>query len=104
MFYFGDFIKKGGGKMDEIIIVKGLSKRYGDFIALNNVNINLSKGIYAFLGLNGAGKTTFINLLTDNISRTDGEILYNGTEIKNCLLYTSPSPRDRQKSRMPSSA
>ncbi len=82
MFYFGDFIKKGGGKMDEIIIVKGLSKRYGDFIALNNVNINLNKGIYAFLGLNGAGKTTFINLLTDNISRTDGEILYNGTEIK----------------------
>ena len=43
MFYFGDFIKKGGGKMDEIIIVKGLSKRYGDFIALNNVNINLNK-------------------------------------------------------------
>lgn len=40
--------------MDEIIIVKGLSKRYGNFIALNNVNINLSKGIYAFLGLNGA--------------------------------------------------
>ncbi len=34
------------------------------------------------MGLNGAGKTTFINLLTDNISRTDGEILYNGTEIK----------------------
>ena len=53
MFGFSDFIKKGGGKMDEIIIVKGLSKRYGNFIALNNVNINLSKGIYAFLGLTG---------------------------------------------------
>ena len=29
---------------------------------------------------------------------------YNSTELEACLLYTSPSPRDRQKSRMPSSA
>ena len=32
------------------------------------------------------------------------ESLSNGAQIKSCLLYTSPSPRDRQKSRMPSSA
>ena len=32
------------------------------------------------------------------------EILVDGSEFKTCLLYTSPSPRDRQKSRMPSSA
>ena len=34
----------------------------------------------------------------------DGMILKNGGRLVNCLLYTSPSPRDRQKSRMPSSA
>ena len=61
---------------------KNLSKKYGSFEALKNVDIKLEKGIYAFLGLNGAGKTTFINLLTDNISRTSGDIFYNGTEIK----------------------
>ena len=67
---------------EAVIEVKNLSKKYGSFEALKNVDIKLEKGIYAFLGLNGAGKTTFINLLTDNISRTSGDIFYNGTEIK----------------------
>lgn len=61
--------------------IKNLTKKYGDFTALKGVNLALDKGVYGILGANGAGKSTFLNLITDNIRRTDGEILYDGREI-----------------------
>lgn len=61
--------------------IKNLTKKYGDNIVLNNINFTFDKGVYGLLGANGAGKSTLMNLITDNISRTQGEILYNGTDI-----------------------
>lgn len=61
--------------------IKHLTKKYGDFLALNDINLTLDKGVYGILGANGAGKSTFLNLITDNIKRTSGEILYDGQEI-----------------------
>lgn len=61
--------------------IKNLTKKYGDFTAVRQINLTLDKGVYGILGANGAGKSTFLNLLTDNIKRTSGEILYNGKEI-----------------------
>ncbi len=61
--------------------IKNLTKKYGDFTAVNRINLTLDKGVYGILGANGAGKSTFLNLITDNIKRTSGEILYNGKEI-----------------------
>lgn len=58
-----------------------LTKRYGDFVALDHMNITFTAGIYGILGANGAGKSTMMNLLTDNISRTGGQILFDGTDI-----------------------
>lgn len=58
-----------------------LTKQYGDFVVLDHMNITFSAGIYGILGANGAGKSTMMNLLTDNISRSDGKILFNGTDI-----------------------
>ena len=58
-----------------------LTKRYGDFVALDHLNITFTAGIYGILGANGAGKSTMMNLLTDNISRSDGKILFDGTDI-----------------------
>lgn len=58
-----------------------LTKRYGNHMALSQLNISLDYGVYGLLGANGAGKTTFLNLITDNISRTSGQILYKGEEI-----------------------
>lgn len=58
-----------------------LTKKYGAFTALNHLSITFTPGIYGILGANGAGKSTMMNLLTDNISRTDGKILYDGTDI-----------------------
>lgn len=61
--------------------IKDLTKKYGDFTALDSFTITLDKGIYGILGANGAGKTTLSNLITDNIKRTSGDILYNGKDI-----------------------
>lgn len=58
-----------------------LTKKYGNFTALDHLNITFTPGIYGILGANGAGKSTMMNLLTDNISRTGGQILFDGTDI-----------------------
>ena len=77
-------------------------------LVLKGVSLNVPKGgITALLGGNGAGKTTTLKAISNLLKSergevTKGHITYRGDHI--CLLYTSPSPRDRQKSRMPSSA
>lgn len=63
--------------------LKELKKSYGDIHALRGISYKFSTGIYGILGANGAGKSTMINLITDNIIRDDdgGEVYYNGKEI-----------------------
>lgn len=50
---------------------------------LKNINLNLSEGIHALLGLNGAGKTSLINLISTLLKPTKGEILFNDKSIIN---------------------
>ncbi|WP_105618226.1 ABC transporter ATP-binding protein [Vallitalea okinawensis] len=65
-----------------MIEVRGLTKKYGEHVALNNVNFNIEKGeIVGFLGPNGAGKSTSMNILTGYISATDGEAMIDGIDI-----------------------
>ncbi len=64
-----------------MIIVKDISKQYGSFTALKNINIEFTNGLYGLLAPNGAGKTTLIKMLATLISPTKGEILYNGKNI-----------------------
>lgn len=63
--------------------LKELKKSYGGVHALRGISYKFSAGIYGILGANGAGKSTMINLITDNIIRDDdgGEVYYNGKEI-----------------------
>lgn len=61
--------------------VKNLTKYYGKTLALDHLSVTLTEGVYGILGPNGAGKSTWMNLLTDNIRRTEGEILLDGTDI-----------------------
>jgi len=62
-----------------IIEVKNLSKKFKDFVAVNNISFNVEeKGIFAFLGPNGAGKSTTIKMLTTLLHPTEGTILLNG--------------------------
>jgi ABC-2 type transport system ATP-binding protein len=65
--------------MDNIITVKNLVKKFGDFIAVDDISFNVKKGeIFAFLGPNGAGKSTTIKMLTTILTPTSGDITLNG--------------------------
>jgi ABC-2 type transport system ATP-binding protein len=65
--------------MENIIEIKGLTKKYGGKIALNNIDLDLKKGkIIGILGPNGSGKTTLIKLLTGLLHETKGEIKIDG--------------------------
>ena len=62
-----------------------LSKTYGTVKALKDISYTFKPGIYGILGANGAGKSTMINLITDNVARdkgsAGGSILYDGQDI-----------------------
>lgn len=62
--------------------IKNLVKKYGNKTALNNFTYTFQNGIYGLIGPNGAGKSTLMNILVDGISKTEGEILYEGKEIE----------------------
>ena len=65
-----------------MIEVKNVTKKYGDFYAVRNINFTIEEGeIVGFLGKNGAGKTTTMNMLTGFIEPTDGKIIINGYDI-----------------------
>lgn len=61
--------------------ITGLTKHYGDFMALKGIDMTFTEGVYGLLGANGAGKSTTINLIIDSIKRESGSITYNGTDI-----------------------
>ncbi|MGA2130080.1 MAG: ATP-binding cassette domain-containing protein [Candidatus Pacearchaeota archaeon] len=64
---------------DNIIEVKNLVKKFGDFIAVANISFEVKHGeIFAFLGPNGAGKTTTIKMLTTLLDPNSGTISVNG--------------------------
>jgi len=59
-----------------LIEIKNVTKRYGDFFAVRNINFEIKEGeIVGFLGRNGAGKTTTMNMITGFIEPTSGQIL-----------------------------
>ena len=61
--------------MNKIIQTNGLTKRYGDFYSVQNLNIAVTEGnIYGFLGPNGAGKSTTLKMLLGLVHPTQGEI------------------------------
>lgn len=61
--------------MNEIVKTNGLTKRYGDTLSVNNLNMSVRAGrIYGFLGPNGAGKSTTLKMLLDLTRPTAGEI------------------------------
>ena len=61
---------------------RGLTKMFGGFAAVKNVDLSVRRGaIHALIGPNGAGKTTCFNLLTKTLQPTEGTILFEGTDI-----------------------
>lgn len=62
--------------------IKNIHKNYGKVQALKGVSLELNAGVYGLLGPNGAGKSTLIQIITGNLSASDGEICYDGKNIK----------------------
>ncbi len=68
--------------MENIISVKNLVKKFGNFTANDNLNFHVEKGeIFGFLGANGAGKTTAIRILCGLSAPTSGEVKVAGFDI-----------------------
>lgn len=68
--------------MENIIEIKNLHKRFGDVHAVNGLSINVKKGeFFAFLGLNGAGKSTTISIMCGHEIKDSGEIFIDGTNL-----------------------
>lgn len=64
-----------------MLAIHNVSKYFGNFCALQHINLEFSNGVYGLLAPNGAGKTTLIKMLTTLLFPTEGEILYNGSNI-----------------------
>lgn len=72
---------RGNGGM-ALISAQGLTKRYGDVLAVDNIDLQVNSGeIFGFLGPNGAGKTTTINMLIGITTPTSGVVRLGGIDV-----------------------
>ena len=76
-----------------------LTKKYGDYVAVDKLNLQIEKGeLFALLGVNGAGKTTAIKMLSCLTSPTDGDAFVHGNSITtnyaNVKKIISVSPQE----------
>ncbi len=74
------------------ISIRGLTKRYGRLVAVNNLDLEVRRGeIFGFLGLNGAGKTTTIRILLDLLRPTSGHAAVFGHDCQSDSLQARAS-------------
>jgi len=66
-----------------VLEIKGIKKKFGELVALNNLDISINEGeIVGLVGPNGSGKTTLINIISGFLRPTAGSIIYNGQSIE----------------------
>jgi ABC-type multidrug transport system ATPase subunit len=64
------------------IEINNLTKKYGEVTAVNNISLRVVKGsLFAFLGINGAGKSTTINIICSILDKNEGKIYINGYDL-----------------------
>lgn len=75
--------------MKKVLEVRHLTKRYGQHLALDNVNLTLEKGeVYGLIGRNGAGKTTLIKVITKLTRPSQGSVsLLHSTSNQSGLTH-----------------
>ena len=67
---------------DDIIVIEGLNKSFGEIKAVNDLSFKVKRGeLFAFLGVNGAGKSTTISIMCGSLSRDGGTVIIDGVNI-----------------------
>ncbi|MEG2789231.1 MAG: ABC transporter ATP-binding protein [Romboutsia sp.] len=64
-----------------MLSIKNITKNYGEYCVLKDINIEFENGVYGILAPNGAGKTTLIKIISTLIFPSSGEIFFNGENI-----------------------
>ncbi len=78
------------------LIIKNVSKSYGNKKVVDNISLEISKpGVYGLLGTNGAGKTTTIRMLLGILKKDSGEITWNGKEVERKHVNFGYLPEER---------
>ena len=73
--------------MESIILVKELTKQFGNFLAVDNLSFSVKPGeVFGLLGPNGAGKTTTVRLLTGLLRPTTGTVHIAGFDLTQIRL------------------
>ena len=68
--------------MKNIIEINNLTKRYGNVLAVNDLSFKVKEGeLFAFLGVNGAGKSTTINIMCQTLAKDSGSIIIDGIDV-----------------------
>ena len=76
----------------KLIEAKNLKKSFGDFVAVDNINLTVERGeVVGFLGPNGAGKSTTMKMLTGFLEPDGGEIFIEGIDLKSKPLEAKKS-------------
>ena len=71
-----------GTTSEYAIEAQNLTKKYGDFLAVNDLNLKIKKGeVFGFLGPNGAGKTTSISMMVGLLRPSSGKVLINDKKV-----------------------
>ena len=58
-----------------------VTRKFGEFCAVDDLNLTITNGVYGLLGVNGAGKTTFMRMICTLLPPTSGQILCDGKDI-----------------------
>ena len=75
----------------EVIVTRGLTKRYGPILAVDSVDLDVREGdIYGFLGANGSGKTTTVRMLLGLVLATEGDIKVLGRPMPRATRAVLP--------------
>tara|TARA_B100001964_G_scaffold63871_1_gene72714 strand:+ start:421 stop:1536 length:1116 start_codon:yes stop_codon:yes gene_type:complete len=78
-------------KKEPFIEIKGISKHFGDFVAVNKVNLKIFKGeLFSILGASGSGKTTLLRVMAGLETPTEGSVIIDGIDMTQMPPYERP--------------
>ena len=75
-----------------LLRIDGVSKNFGGFVALDNINVEIRKGErFGLIGPNGSGKTTLVNCISGALRPNKGAVLFAGVDITSVRIAASPA-------------